>query len=112
MRQLRNRELKAIAPAELMQRGCVYVISLAQIQEEIGARWDKARDGVWAHLENLLCQSLAPTDSFSRLDDAAVLVCLPAATPDEAQICCLRIAHELHTILLGPCDLAKLAIER
>jgi hypothetical protein len=112
MRQFLNPELKVAASPELMRRGCVYVISLDAIQDAIGARWGKSREAVWTHLENLLRQSLTPTDFFSRVDDTAALVSLPAATAEEAQICCLRIVHQLHTIMLGPCDPSKLTIER
>ena len=35
---------------------------------------------------------------------------MPAAEPEEAQICCLRIAHELHASLIGACTIAQLQI--
>src|SRR5437762_3374911 len=109
---IRNPEWKIAASPELIQRGCVYIISLAEIRAAIAPRWEKMSGAVWGHLENLLRQRLAPTDFFCPVDDGAALVSLPSLSADEARICCLRIAHELNTIMLGAYDISKLGIER
>ena len=62
----------------------------------------KTFDAVWAHLERLMKQRLSATDFFARINETSVLVSLPSQTSEEAQICCLRIAQELHTSMLGP----------
>lgn len=105
-------KLEIAASAELIERGCVYVISLAQIRVATAPRWERQCGTVWGHLENLMRQRLGPTDFFCAVDDSAALLCLPSLSAEEARICCLRIAHELNTILLGAYDLSKLAIER
>jgi hypothetical protein len=37
---------------------------------------------------------------------------MPSASPDEAQILCVSVAHDLHKNLLGHCDIAQLRISR
>ena len=108
----RTPKLEVAASPELIERGCVYIISLTQIRAAMAQRWERQCGAVWGHLENLMRQRLGPTDFFCAVDDSAALVCQPSLSADEARICCLRIAHELNTILLGAYDLSKLAIEQ
>lgn len=107
-----QRFLQIAASPALIGRGCVQVIGLEEIRAEIGERWEKRRETVWAHLEALLSQKLGPTDFYIRLDDTSVLVSMPTAQREEAQIFCLRVAHDLHGSLLGRCDTKKLRIAR
>ena len=101
----------AAAPA-LIERGCVQVIGLEEIRDEIGERWEKRKETVWAHLEGLLSQKLGPTDFYVQIDDTSFLVSMPTAQEQEVQIFCLRVAHDLHDSLLGRCDTEKLRIAR
>ena len=105
-------ELKIAAAPALLERGCVNVIGLEEIRFEAGLRWEKIRPSIYAHLETLLRQKLSSTDFYIQLDDISFLVTMPAAGPDESQIFCLRIAQELHTSLLGRCEIAQLRIAR
>ena len=105
-------KLEIAASPELIERGCVYIISLAPIRAAMSERWQRQCGAVWGHLENLMRQRLGPTDFFCAVDEVAALICLPSCSAEEARICCLRIAHELNTILLGACDLSTLAIEQ
>jgi hypothetical protein len=105
-------ELKVAASATLLQRGCVNVIGLEEIKFEAGPRWEKMRSSIYAHLETLLRQKLGPTDFFFQLDDTSFLVSMPVAAQEESQVFCLRVAHELHTNLLGHCDIGLLRIAR
>lgn len=105
-------ELHVAAAPELVLKGCVYIIGLERIRAETEPRWDKVRDSVWNHLENLLRQRLAPTDFYAALDEQSVLVSLPSHTPAEGYICCQRIAHDLHSVMLGPCPPEELSVWR
>jgi hypothetical protein len=107
-----NPILPIAASPELLLRGCVHVIELDGIKSEIGTRWDKYKESVWAHLEALLSQRLAATDFYTRIGETACLVSLPTAQEGEAQIFCLRVAQELQSSLLGRCDSTKLRIAR
>jgi hypothetical protein len=104
--------LQIAASPALIERGCVQVIGLEEIRAEIGERWEKRKATVWAHLEALLSQKLSPTDFYIQIDDTSFLVSMPTAQEDEAQIFCLRVAHDLHGSLLGRCDTANLRIAR
>jgi len=90
--------------------GSTNVIGLGAIRREAGNRWDKIRPGVIARLETLLRQRLGPADFFVPIDEADYLVVMPGSTPEDGQICCLRIAYELFTSLLGPCTIEQLDI--
>src|SRR4051812_3183280 len=96
-----NPEWKIAASPELIQRGCVYIISLAEIRAAIAPRWEKMSGAVGGHLETLLRQRLAPTDFFCAVDGGAALVSLPSLPAEEARLCCLRIAHDLNAVMLG-----------
>ena len=104
--------LQIAASPALIERGCVQVIGLEEIRDEIGERWEKRKETVWAHLEGLLSQKLGPTDFYVQIDDTSFLVSMPTAQEQEAQIFCLRVAHDLHGSLLGHCDTEKLRIAR
>jgi hypothetical protein len=104
--------LQIAASPALIERGCVQVIGLEEIRDEIGERWEKRKETVWAHLEGLLSQKLGPTDFYVQIDDTSFLVSMPTAQEQEAQIFCLRVAHDLHGSLLGRFDTEKLRIAR
>jgi len=112
MQRILKPELKIAASAALIQRGCVILIGLDQIRVQAAGRWEKMRASIYAHLESLLRQKLGPADYYAQVDDLSFLVSLPSATTDEARILCLRVAHELHTNLLGHCEIGQLRIAR
>lgn len=103
-------ELKLTASAMLARGGPSCVIGLEEIRRVAGSRWDKMRESIYSRIEAILRQKLGPSDFFIRIDDVSYLVTIPAVEPEEAQICCLRVAHELHTGLLGPCSISQLRI--
>jgi hypothetical protein len=110
MRHNLDSGLKVAASAALIQRGCVQVIGLSGLKSESGARWDKLKESIWAHMETLLRQKLSSTDYYTKIDDTAFLVSMTSASAEEAQIFCLRVAHELYSSLLGRCETGKLEI--
>jgi len=111
-----NRSLKQewrfAASAALLERGCVNIIELEAFKTASGPRWAKMRASICAHLEGLLRQKLSAAGFFVQLDDTSYLVSAPSSTQEEAQVFCIRLAHELHTNLLGPCDLGQIRIAR
>jgi len=92
--------------------GPTVLISLDAIRKEAGPRWEKLRDTIYARLEALLRSRLSTTDFFLPIDDVSYLVSLPKSSAEDAQVCCLRIAYELHSSLLGPCSIQQLQIAR
>jgi hypothetical protein len=92
--------------------GTTTIINLKAIRREAGTRWDKLRDTIYARLEALLRLRLAPTDFFLPIDEVSYLVSMPKTNAEDAQVCCLRIAYELHSSLLGPCSISQLQIAK
>lgn len=101
----------ATAPA-FLKRGCVNVIGLDEIRREAGPRWERMRETIYARIEAILRQTLGPADFFIRLNDTAYIVTMPASEAEESQLCCLRVAHELHASLLGSCAIKQLHLSR
>jgi len=97
-------------PSALLERGCVNIIGFEMIKRAAAARWQRLRPSVCAHLENLLRRTLGPSDFFAEISDTAFLVSMPAAAPEESQLCCLRVAQELHSQQLGRRDLGTIEI--
>ncbi|MGD0144387.1 MAG: hypothetical protein ABSC92_14620, partial [Rhizomicrobium sp.] len=112
MQRILKPEVKIAASAALLQRGCVNVIGLEEIKSKAGNRWDKSFQSIYARLEILLRQKLGAADFFVQLDETSFLVSMPSTTEEEAQIFCIRVAHELHTSLLGRCEIEQLKIAR
>jgi EAL domain-containing protein (putative c-di-GMP-specific phosphodiesterase class I) len=105
-------DLRFAASPALLERGCVNVIGLEEIKAGADSRWEKMRSSICAHLESLLRQTLGPADFFAQLDPTSFLICTPGTTQEESQVLCLRIAHELHTNLLGACDIDQIRVAR
>ena len=112
MRHALTSELRVVASPALLERGCVNIIKLDEIKSEAGARWEKLRGSVSMHLEALLRQKLSSSDFFVQIDDTSFLVSMPSVTAEASQIFCLRIAHELHTSMLGSCLLGQVRLSR
>lgn len=100
--------IEAVVAPAFVKRGCVNVISLSIIKTHAAARWEKMRGTICARLESILRQRLGSADFFVELDDLSYVVVMPASDPSDAQVCCLRVAYELHTSLLGPCAIEDL----
>ena len=103
-------EVKRTSSALLARSGSSCVIGLGAIKRVAGARWEKMRPSIYQRIETILRQKLGPSDFFIQIDEVSYLVTIPAMEPEETQVCCLRVAYELHTGLLGPCTIAQLQI--
>ncbi len=103
-------EFRAAASPALLERGCVNVIGLEAIRQEEGPRWPQIRDGVYAHLEELLREKLGPTDFFARFDDVSYLVTMPSANPEDVNVVCLRVAYDLFSNFFGQCDIRRIQV--
>jgi hypothetical protein len=107
-----NPDMRVVASPGLLAQGCVNVISLEEIKSQTGQRWDRLKKSVWDYLEKLLRQRLASSDFYIQLDETTFVLCCPSASENEAQIFCLRVAHELHKAMLGDCQLNGIKIGR
>lgn len=100
----------ALISDELLRRGVVNMVGLDSIRDRVGERWEKVRESVYSRLEAILRRKLRGEDFFARFSDLTYLVAMPAAEREEAQVCCLTVALELHRGLFGSCDLGDLQI--
>ena len=105
-----RREISAILSDELLSHGMANVIGLEAVRARTGDRWEKSCATVYSRLEAILQRKLGPSDFFSRLNEAAYLVTMPEVEREEANICCLSIALELHVGLFGACDLGEVSL--
>jgi hypothetical protein len=105
-------ELKQTTSAMLARAGAATLIGLDLIRQRAGARWPKMRETIYQRMETILRQKLGAQDFFIRIEEVSYLVTIPATEPEDAQVCCLRVAYELHTSLLGPCTIDDLRISR
>jgi EAL domain-containing protein (putative c-di-GMP-specific phosphodiesterase class I) len=112
MQRILRPDLRFAASPALLERGCVNLIGLEEIRAGAGPRWEKMQPSICAHLESLLRQTLGPADFFAQLDATSFLVCTPGTTQEESQVLCMRVSHELHTNLLGACDLDQIRVAR
>lgn len=114
MNSVANTECRWQTPtARLAQgSGSTNIIGLNAIRREAGSRWEKMHEAICTRLESLFRQHLGPSDFFVPVDQASYLVVMPSSTPEEGQICCLRISYDLHVSLLGACGVEHLEISR
>ncbi|MEJ1970341.1 MAG: hypothetical protein WDN03_17195 [Rhizomicrobium sp.] len=105
-------DIKVVAAPALVQRGSVNVIDLEVVRERTGTRWGRLRNAIYTRLEALLGHSLGPTDFYVRLDETAYVVVMPSCDSADAQLCCLKVAHDLHRNLLGNCAIGDLRLSR
>lgn len=110
MQLSRDPETKRTSSALLARSGSSCIISLEAVKRVAAARWEKMRPSIYQRIEAILRQKLGPSDFFIQIDETSYLVTIPSVEPEEAQVCCLRVAYELHTGLLGPCTIAQLQI--
>jgi len=99
-----------VASPGFVARGAVNVISLEELKEAAGERWPRLKEGVHARLEALLRGMLGPADFFAQINDTAYLIAMPASSPEDVNLVCLRAAYELHNSMLGDCRIDQLAV--
>ncbi len=92
--------------------GSANIVGLSTIKREAGDRWEKMREAVCTRLEAMFRQRLGSADFFVPVDETAYLVVMPSSTPEEGQVCCLRISYDLHQSLLGSCGVEYVEIAR
>jgi hypothetical protein len=105
-------DFKHMASPALIRRGGVNVIGLEAIRVSTGARWERLRESIYARMETLLSQKLGPTDFYLRIGPLAYLIVMPSSSAEDAALCCLKIAYDLHRSLLGRCGVEDLLLSR
>ncbi len=104
--------IRALIPDSLVHNGAVHILDLDSVRLRAGARWEKSRDAVYAHLEQTLQRQLGPADVFLRLSDTTYLLTQPSSQPEDSDLCCFKIMFDLLTHLFGQCGVADICLHR
>ncbi|WP_374571002.1 hypothetical protein [Phenylobacterium sp.] len=99
-----------MAGSDLVERGCVTVISVEAIQERAGDRWPRRRDDVWAYVARKLDEHLSHQDIRQRLNETDFLIGMTQEEGVAAQAVSLKILEEVLVFFLGSADPADFRV--
>lgn len=102
--------LERLSGSDLVERGCVTVISVEAIQERAGDRWPRKRDDVWAYVARKLEEHLQHGDIRQRLNDTDFLIAMTQEEGVAAQAVSLKILEEVLVHFLGSADPADFRV--
>ncbi len=96
--------LDRLAGTDLVERGCVTIISVEAIRKRSGERWPRKRDAVWAYLGKKFDEHLAYQDIRHRIGETDFLVAMTSEEGVAAQAVSLKILEEALLFFLGVAD--------
>jgi len=102
--------LERLAGSDLVERGCVTVISVEAIQERTGERWPRRRDDVWAYVGRKLDEHLSHQDIRQRLNETDFLIGMTQEEGVAAQAVSLKILEEVLVYFLGSAEPADFRV--
>ncbi|WP_340645363.1 hypothetical protein [Phenylobacterium sp.] len=102
--------LDRLAGTDLVERGCVTIISVEAIRKRSGDRWPRKRDAVWAYLGRKFDEHLAYQDIRHRVDETDFLIAMTSEEGVAAQAVSLKILEEALLFFLGVADPADMKI--
>ena len=96
--------LERLAGTDLVERGCVTIISVEAIRKRSGERWPRKRDAVWAYLGKKFDEHLAYQDIRHRIGETDFLLAITSEEGVAAQAVSLKILEEALLFFLGVAD--------
>lgn len=102
--------LDRLAGSDLVERGCVTIISVEAIQERAGDRWPRKRDDVWAYVGRKLDEHLSHQDIRQRLNETDFLIGMTQEEGVAAQAVSLKILEEVLVFFLGSAEQADFRV--
>jgi len=102
--------LDRLAGTDLVERGCVVLISVEAIRERTGERWFRRRDDVWAYVNRKLSEHLTHQDIRQRVNETDFLIAMTHEEGVAAQAVSLKILEEVLVYFLGAADTVDLKI--
>lgn len=102
--------LQRLAATDLVERGCVTLISVEAIRERMGDRWFRRRDDVWAYVERKLDEHLAHQDIRQRVNETDFLIAMTLEEGVAVQAVSLKVLEEVLLHFLGAADPVDLRI--
>lgn len=102
--------LERLAGTDLVERGCVTIISVEAIRQRSGDRWTRKRDAVWAYVGKKCDEHLAYQDIRHRVGETDFLIAMTSGEGVAAQAVSLKILEEVLLFFLGVADRADMKI--
>ncbi|WP_421931229.1 hypothetical protein [Phenylobacterium sp.] len=102
--------LERLAATDLVERGCVTIISVEAIRQRSGDRWTRKRDAVWAYVGKKCDEHLAYQDIRHRVGETDFLIAMTSEEGVAAQAVSLKILEEVLLFFLGVADRADMKI--
>lgn len=90
-----------ILAAGLIERGSVFVLSLAPIREQSGGKWGARKEQIWERTERALAAKLPVEDVCLRVDDVSIIVAVASCPAYEGQVRCVSVLREIIAHFLG-----------
>ncbi|AWK87762.1 hypothetical protein [Azospirillum thermophilum] len=106
----RNKARELLSGGRRVTAGCIHLIGLADIREELGSRWEAVKDRVHDYTCRALQRVLSPNDLWFRLNDSDYVVVFAVLDKPAAQLVCGKIVANLHSALLGNSDLHRVTV--
>lgn len=94
-------QLERVMGAGLVGRGSVFVLSLAPVRDETGAKWDFRKEQVWERVERTLTANLPIEDVCLRVDDISMMVAVNSCSAYEGQARCVTLLRQIMAHFLG-----------
>jgi len=95
---------KRIAPASTDVAGSaskLHLLDLAQLKARLGERWGRLAIHIERFFESAIQRSLAPGDSYSRMDELSYVVLFRGLSEAEAQMKCETVLRDVCQRLFG-----------
>jgi hypothetical protein len=102
--------LERLAGSELLERGCVFILSVEAIRDRSSERWPRKRDDVWGYFNRKLHEHLSYQDLHQRISDTDCLVAMTTEEGIAAQAVGLKILEEVLTFFLGAAERVDIRI--
>ena len=102
--------LDQVAHPQLLEEGCVNIVSIAPVRDKLGERWGRSRDNIYRHIEKQLGRQIGAADYQCRISETDYLLSFPGENRQSAQLRCLRILQEMFELLLGQFTIEQLSI--
>lgn len=102
--------LQHINASSMLADGRVNMISVEDIAERLGTRWESRRDQVYDHVEKVLARKIGPTGLMLRVSECDYLVMQPDQGVFAGQSVCIRAMTEIMHFFLGPARRPDLAV--
>ena len=104
--------LQQIRASSMLAEGRVNMISIDDVADRLGPRWESRRPQVYDHVEKVLTRNIGPTGLILRVSEWDYLVAQPDHGVFAGQSVCIRAMTEIKHFFLGPARRRDLAVHK